>query len=1145
MALTVSYVSELSLVVPQVVSYLTSSSADRDIFASDVIVVPNAGVRAWLQQKIASTVGTTPGEADGIATNIDIGYLGMIRQLAGQFRQHDDPWRIESLTFAVLECLPGLPESEALARRYGGMLRAARAVADMFDVYHARRPQMIDAWEKGNAALAPELGTQISAREWKIVQPALDSQDMWQFNLWTKVRKYIGVSSPPAQINEVMNGLTNGTLAPSVERLLMVGLQALDVRTIQLLQVLSAHIPIEVVLVHPSPALQQKWESDAREYNGANGAGLLRPKDAQVEDEVHPLLSSWLQSSREAQLILGTFGIYPSCTGLPFVVAEPTRLQHLKHCIASEPHVSAISISESDTSIQIHRTHELSRQVEVLHDALLHAFDELPNLEPHEIVILCADMQTSAPILQSIFGREVQVSSSDGTIRNVTIPLVVADRGLREVSEGAELLSAILETVSSRASRTSVMSIFTAEAVLSNLSLTREACDLWNQLLDRTGMKWGFNASHRAQQGFVAEAGDTYSWLATVHQALIGVLLPDAKPGPELGGIIPLDNLDTADVDAISALSYLVSLMMECEVTARIPQSVSDWCLHLEKLLVDLCGVNSDVITEPLSVLRAIKLSSSVAGNEGPTASVPFDEFASIAVEYLDAMPGRQPLRTGAVTATSFVPLRSVPFRVVCVLGYDDAVVSAKEIEGDDLTGRQRFIGSPDSRIEARRTFLDAMLAASDLFIVTCVGKSIKNNAPVPFVTPLAEFVDMCLDADASTDERDQKQSRFVFDHPRHAMSSNNFISDKVVPGKIWGHSQASFTAGLALGASNVSSITALTPFNVDHPEYVTIDELVKVLDYPEDFFMNTIGVSKWSDKVQADTALLPIEIDTRRLRELWNELRELSETTPRSPRRTPKKFASEDEDAWKSTKTARGAIPVGVFGEEALNRAKKLLTESSKLVTQWGFPSMVETKRDVSLELPHGVVAGSVSYFETEKMAGFVSLYGVERLRSRAAVLLLLLAAQGIVKHSVIVFGYDAKADETKVNNVYFADELTQEDAIRRLSILNDAIRIARSVPAVQFGGTKQAIFPSDASRQGAQSPEFAFDRFVSSDEYGKSLERRLFGEEPRFSDIFFSQSPLLSFWTTLKQAVDGPKYKSFAKHGITNIRVSGFVVK
>jgi exodeoxyribonuclease V gamma subunit len=863
-----------------------------------------------------------------------------------------------------------------------------------------------------------------------------------------------------------------------------------------------------------------------------------------VEDGVHPLVSTWLQGSREAQLVLGTFGIQPSFTVQSEVVPTRTRLQHLQHCVVHEPHVPAQPVSETDFSLQIHRTHELSRQVEILHDALLHAFDELPNLEPHEIVILCADMATSAPILQSIFGREVQVVDKNGVSRTVTIPLVVADRGLREVSEGARLLSAVLEAMGSRASRTSVMNVLAVDAVLSNLSLTREVFDIWNQLLDRTGMKWGLDASHRAQQGLVAAAGETYTWLSTVQQSLLGVLLPDAKPVAELGGVIPLDDLDTADVDAVAALSYLLSLLMECEVNTRVQRSVSEWCSLLEELLVELCGMNSDALVEPLEVLRSLRASSQLIGS-GSTTAVPFDEFASIVVERVEATPGRQPLRTGAVTATSFVPLRSVPFRVVCILGYDDAVVSVKEIEGDDLTGRQRFIGTSDSRIDTRRTFLDAMLAASDRFIVTCIGKSIKNNAPVPFITPLAEFVDMCLDADSSSDEAKVKTSRLVFDHPRHAMSSNNFIVDKVVPGMVWGHNGASFTAGSVVGTTNVSQTSTVTPFNVEQPEVVTIDDLIKVLDYPEDFFLNTVGVSKWVDKVQADTALLPIDIDVRRLRELWNELRELSEATSSSTNRSSKKFKSDELSAWQTLKKERGAVPVGVLGDDALDSAQTLLDEADALTKQWGFPTMVETEREISLQLPNGVVEGTVSYFETEELAGFASLYGVDRLHSRAAVLLLLLAAQGVIKHSAILFGYDDKANEIKVNNVFFEIALTQEDALQRLAGLIDAVHIARTIPAVKFGGTVKAILAAEASDEEEKSPEFAFDKFVASDEYGKSLERRLFGEEPKYSDVFAADGPIREFWSALTGAVNGPKFKSSAKHGVTTIKVSGYIVK
>jgi exodeoxyribonuclease V gamma subunit len=1030
------------------------------------------------------------------------------------------------------------------------MLRAARVIADTFDVYHARRPQMIDAWEKGLAVLAPELGKKISDGEWEIIQPALDNQDMWQFHLWTKVRALIGVSSPPMQINSLVSGLTDGSLKPGAERLLIVGLQALDSRTIQLVKTLSAYIPVEVVLVHPSPALAQKWQPDALSVTGAIGATAIRPKDAEVEDGVHPLLSTWLQGSREAQLVLGTFGIQPSFAVQSEVVTPRTRLQHLQHCVVHEPHVPAQAVSQNDFSVQIHRTHELTRQVEILHDALLHAFDELPNLEPHEIVILCADMATSAPILQSIFGREVQVFDKDGFSRTVTIPLVVADRGLREVSEGAHLLSAVLEAMGSRASRTSVMNVLAVDAVLTNLSLTREVFDIWNQLLDRTGMKWGLDASHRAQQGLVAAAGETYTWLSTVQQSLLGVLLADAKPVAELGGVIPLDDLDTADVDAVAALSYLLALLMDCEVKTRVQRTIAEWCSLLEELLVELCGMNSDALAEPLKVLRSLRTSSQLIGS-GSTTVVPFDEFATIVVERVEATPGRQPLRTGAVTATSFVPLRSVPFRVVCILGYDDAVVSVKEVEGDDLTGRQRFIGTSDSRIDTRRTFLDAMLAASDRFIITCIGKSIKNNAPVPFITPLAEFVDMCLDADSSAEEVKEKMSGLVFDHPRHAMSSDNFIIDKVVPGMVWGHNGASFMAGSVVGTSSTSQISTVVPFNVERASVVTIDDLINVLDFPEDFFFKTVGVSKWVDKAQADTALLPVEIDDRRLRELWNELRDLSEATPASPSHSSKKFRSDEISAWQTLKKERGVVPVGIFGDDALNRAQTLLKEAVNLAKSLGIPNLKETEYEVTLQFPNGSVEGSISYFATEKLVGFASLYGVNRLHSRAAVLLLLLAAQGVIKDSVMLFGYDEDNKSIKANIVFFEKVLTQEDAQRRLAGLIDAIHIARTIPAVKFDNTMKTIF-APVKPEGKKvkpkkekaSPESAFDKFVASDKYGKSLERRLFGEEPRYSDVFAPDTPIFNFWLTRTNAVSLPVYVGNSGYEETDVRISRYNV-
>jgi hypothetical protein len=389
-------------------------------------------------------------------------------------------------------------------------------------------------------------------------------------------------------------------------------------------------------------------------------------------------------------------------------------------------------------------------------------------------------------------------------------------------------------------------------------------------------------------------------------------------------------------------------------------------------------------------------------------------------------------------------------------------------------------------------------------------------------------------------------------------MSSNNFIIDKVVPGMVWGHNCASFTAGSVVGTTNASQISKVTPFSVEHPEVVTIEDLINVLDFPEDFFFKTVGVSKWVDKVQADTALLPIDLEVRRLRELWNELREMSEATTSSPGRSSKKFKSDEKTAWQTLKKERGVVPVGILGDDALGNAQTLLDDAKIQAKSLGVPNLKETEHEISLQLPNGVVEGSVSYFATEKLVGFASLYAVDRLHSRAAVLLLLLAAQGNIKDSVMLFGYDDENNAIKANIVFFEKALTKEDALRRLAGLIDAIHIARTIPAVEFGGTMKAIFApvkpkkektgskkeNVEPKKEKESPESVFGKFAASDDYGKSLERRLFGEEPVFSDVFTPDSPIYDFWLTRTNAVSLPVYVGNAGYEETKIRMSRYNV-
>ena len=1093
--LSVSFVTSLADVVPPVVSYLNDRDG-RDLFETDHIVVPNAGVRAWLLQQLAFNVGASRSN-DGIVAGVNVGYLGLVRSVAGGVTEGDDPWSIDTLTMAVLQCLPTMSNCEELCNRYNGILRAARTIADRFDAYHAHRPQMIEAWEAGHAELMPELGDSTADGEWMLRRTPLSARDKWQFELWTKVRAVIGVPSPPAQLSLLTQQLASGEISPVASRLMVVGLQSVPARMIGLVSALAGRIPVDIVLVHPSPALHGVWADEARALSGSNGILPVRPRDGHEATPGDPLIVNWLQGAREAQLVLGSFGVLPGYDAPGHGVRAHGLLGHIQESIARSPHLVPGDFADEKPSVQIHRAHELSRQVELLHDALLHAFTEIPGLQPHDIVILCPDMAAAAPLLTATFDRDVELSDGSDRPRSVRIPLVVADRGLRQVSDGTQVLAQMLAIVTSRASKTAVLGLLCSPAVLRANGLPSDVVNLWWKIVGRTGINWGLNGDHRNRLDADPALGNVQTWANGLRQALMGVLLPDDSARPEASGVVPLDDLDSADFPAVASLVRLVDVLARLEEGTRHARSVIEWTDLVESSLIALCGSSGDLLAEPTGLLRDIRRAAlAVPGSS--VQHVRFAEFAALLVERAEEIPGRQPLRTGAVTATSMVPLRSVPFKVVCVLGYDDGAIGSTESESDDLAARQQFIGDADTRIDARRAFLDAVLAAEERFIVTCNGRSTKNNAPLPFVTPLAEFVDMCVRAGGTHDPKKQSWS-FVFDHPRHAIGALNFVDGGVMPDRTFSHSVAAMESSLASGVRRPVVSHPVVPIPSDDIDEVSTRDLLEIVKRPHNFFYSTLGIPKWQEEQEADVAVLPLDVTNLTTSILWRQRCEIGARWDETTR-----------DNLVSVLQQRGQIPVGAIGASIVDDVNHVFTAVVTAAKKWEPTFSGSEVTPISCCVDGVKISGDIAFVRSDNRIIMVTYKQPAELNEEAALALMMLEAQETPEHfdEAILIGWQDDAVRTKV--LTWKTPLTVESATARLVSLIGAIRSALSLPMFGFGKTTDLVMDqADWADVGE-----AFETFVSDKKYEKEREYRVFGAEPQFDDVFRPNGPLHEAW-------------------------------
>src|SRR5205814_8426877 len=126
------------------------------------------------------------------------------------------------------------------------------------------------------------------------------------------------------------------------------------------------------------------------------------------------------------------------------------------------------------------------------------------------------------------------------------------------------------------------------------------------------------------------------------------------------------------------------------------------------------------------------------AGAGGVVAPLRLAEIRDLLADRLRGQPSRAAFRTGELTMCTLVPMRSVPHRVVCIAGLDDAAFPRGGApDGDDLLARARPVGDHDRRSEDRQLLLDAVLAAGDARIITYRGRHIRTNEVLPPSVPV------------------------------------------------------------------------------------------------------------------------------------------------------------------------------------------------------------------------------------------------------------------------------------------------------------------------------------------------------------------------------------------------------------------------
>jgi exodeoxyribonuclease V gamma subunit len=888
-----------------------------DPFTSEVVAVHSRGVERWLGHRIAARLGAAAGRADGVCANLQFPFPGRLvgdaLALATGVDRGADPWRPERLAWPLLDVVEaglGEPWLEVLAAFVGGTdplaidrdrrFAAVRHLADLFDRYAIHRPAMLTAWVTG----LDEDGS----------GQALPADMAWQAQLWRRLREAIAVPSPPERLATGCAALVDDPrLAELPGRLSLFGLTRLPASYLDVLHALAVHRDVHVFALQPSPTA---WASLA--------AGTNPPTDASAAAKAvrHPLLRAWGRDSREMQLILAGQRSAGDGTELhhgwpdPEVGSGPdsgpaTLLRRLQAAIREDRPPSTDErrplLAPDDRSLQIHACHGRARQAEVARDAIAHLLSADPSLEPRDVVVLCPDIDEMAPLLHAAF-RQGGPGDDQAAIGLPSLPYRLADRSLRQTNPVLGALSEILALVDARLTASEVLAFAALPPVRERFDLDDDDLERMAGWVEATGTRWGLDAAHRAPYDLAGV--DAGTWDVGLVRLLLGIAMSEDEQRL-VGGALPLDDVDSGDIDLAGRFAELVGRLALVVSDLTIARPIGGWLAAINRA-ADLL-----LATRPLDAWQRMQLDQLLAdvmdeaGGRGESPPLRLAEVRDLLADRLRGQPTRAAFRTGDVTMCTLVPMRSVPHRVICIVGLDDgAFPRVGAPDGDDLLARSRQIGDYDRRSEDRQLLLDAVLAAGDALVITYAGRDVRTNEVLPPAVPVNELLSV-VEATVRTADGSAVREQIVWHHPLRPSDVRCFVPGELGSDGPWGF-DARLLAGGRAGAGRRRPVGPFLPSPLPslHEDVVALEDLVAFTQHPvRAFLRQRLGLSLRSD-------------DDRHIDTLAVELDHLSAWGV-GDRLLSALLAGAEMDAICAAEVARGLLPPGALGRGALADAR------------------------------------------------------------------------------------------------------------------------------------------------------------------------------------------------------------------------------
>lgn len=796
----------------------------QSVLSKEVFLIQSQGMERWLSQQLA--------ERSRLWANFEYLFpakffnsmsakLGLSLQQQA-FSRESLLWQFElmlrDLTDPVYQPLLQYLQGDGIDRK---RFQLAQQLAYLYDQYQFMRPDWLAIWEKGESiALADS--NEVTERTQK-----------WQAALW---RQLLARQDDDQDVShhgerwlaaiEALKYKRHGDLTQILpERISILGINTLSPMYLAYLQALSQHIQVHFYLINPC---QEFWAESHKTVKQQLRQQTLQSTQVNEPDvlPINPLLAMLGQQGRDFQVLLleqQANEIEISSFDAVESAGEVSLLQQVQNDILNNQAGEPLPLANNDSSLSIHSCHSRMREVEVLKDQLVACFEENPDLDIRNVVIMAPDIQTYLPYIDATFDD---------------IPYAIADRSLRQSNNLLDILLRFFDLSQSRMLWDDVLSVLEEPAVGEQFGLFDADLVLVQHWIQEVRIRWGESALHREELG-VGNFSEN-SWQAGLERLLMGYAVPSDHEFCD--DVLPYSDIEGSQAQALGGFYSYFKLIKQARKDLAKEHTLTQWLSKLHYYAEQLIIQNQD-FELPWGQMRELFETLADASEQFPQ-----EITLVVLIDYLESMASEQKTATGfmrgQLTFCSMLPMRAIPFSVIGLLGMNEG--EFPNVDGRaafDLMDTEFRRGDRSRRADERYQFLEILISAREKVLISYLGQSIKNNDEIPPSVVVSELLDVL------EQYYRVKPDDVVTRHPLQAHSPRYFMeagSESNDRSALFSYSNAALGVAKRLQAKNDDETTGWWQGELVGREppakemVIDLQDLFRFYNHPQRYFVET-----------------------------------------------------------------------------------------------------------------------------------------------------------------------------------------------------------------------------------------------------------------------------------------------------------------